>query len=151
MKTGAGTQKLSGVNTYTGLTTVQEGILVVNGSLAGDVLTNSLGTLKGNGTIGGTFTNTGVVSPGESIGTLTVGNYIENNGIYNVEVNGVGQSNRIIASGTATLNGGTVVVSSPNGIFRFQQPYTIVTMQRGVDGTYHKRYFISLHRSNTDI
>ncbi len=138
MKTGAGTQELSGVNTYTGLTTVQEGILVVNGSLAGDVLVNPLGTLKGNGTIGGTFTNMGVVSPGESIGTLTVGNYINNNGIYTVEVNELGQSDLIDASGTATLNGGTVVVSSSDGTFRFQQPYTIVTAVGGVEGTFTK-------------
>lgn len=136
MKTGAGTQKLSGANTYTGLTTVQEGILVVNGSLVGDVLINSLGTLKGNGTIGGTLTNTGIVSPGESIGTLTVGNYINNNGIYAVEVNELGQSDLIDASGTATLNGGTVVVSSSNGLFRFQQPYTIVTAEGGVEGAF---------------
>lgn len=137
MKTGAGTQKLSGINTYTGLTTIQEGTLVVNGSIAGDVLTNSLGTLKGNGTISGTLTNTGVVSPGESIGTLTVGNYINNNGTYAVEVNGLGQSDLIDASGTATLNGGTVVVSSADGTFRFQQPYTIVTAEGGVGGTFN--------------
>ena len=136
LKTGAGTQKLSGINSYTGLTTVQEGILVVNGSLVGDVLINPLGTLKGNGTIGGTLTNTGIVSPGESIGTLTVGNYINNNGTYAVEVNGLGQSDLIDASGTATLNGGTVVVSSANGTFKFQQPYTIVTAEGGVGGTF---------------
>lgn len=136
MKTGAGTQKLSGANTYIGLTTVQEGILVVNGSLAGDVLTNSLGTLKGNGTIGGTLTNVGVVSPGESIGNLTVGNYINNDGTYAVEINGLGQSDLIDVSGTATLNGGTVVVSSADGKFRFQQPYTIVTAEGGVAGTF---------------
>lgn len=135
-KTGTGTQKLSGVNTYTGLTAVQEGILVVNGSLAGDVLINALGTLKGNGTIGGTLTNEGIISPGESIGTLTVGNYINNNGIYAVEVNGLGQSDLIDVSGTATLNGGSVVVSSSNGTFRLQQPYTIVTAEGGVEGTF---------------
>lgn len=137
MKTGPGTQKLSGINTYSGLTTVQEGTLVVNGSLAGDVLVNPLGTLKGNGSIGGTLTNTGVVSPGNSIGVLTVGNYINNNGTYDVEVNGLGQSDLIDASGTATLNGGTVVVSSVDGTFSFQQPYTIVTADGGVTGTFN--------------
>jgi autotransporter-associated beta strand protein len=137
MKTGVGTQKLSGVNTYTGLTTVQEGILSVNGSLAGDVLTASLGILKGNGTIAGTLTNTGVISPGESIGKLTVGNFTNNNGTYAVEVNGLGQSDLIDASGTATLNGGTVVVGSSDGTFRFQQPYTIVTAEGGVRGAFN--------------
>lgn len=136
MKTGLGTQKLSGINTYMGLTTVQEGILVVDGSLAGDVSTTSLGILKGNGTIAGTLTNTGVISPGESIGKLTVGNFINDNGTYAVEVNGLGQSDLIGASGTATLNGGEVVITSLDGAFRFKQPYTIVTAEGGVAGTF---------------
>lgn len=136
IKTGPGSQKLSGINTYTGLTTLQEGTLVVNGTLAGDVLTNPFGTLKGNGTILGTLTNTGTVSPGESIGILTVGNYINNNGVYAVEVNGLGQSDLIDVLGIATLNGGTVVVSSVDGTFRFQQPYTIITAEDGVVGTF---------------
>lgn len=136
LKTGAGTQTLSGENTYTGLTTIQEGVLVLNGSLAGDVLTNSLGTLKGNGAIGGTLTNMGVTSPGESIGSLIVENYINTNGTYAVEVNGRGQSDLIDALGTATLNGGAVVVSSADGTFKFQQPYTIITAEEGVAGTF---------------
>lgn len=136
VKTGAGVQKLSGVNTYTGLTTVQEGVLVLNGSLAGDILINSGGTLKGNGTIGGTFTNTGIVAPGESIGILTVGNYVNDNGTYDVEVNGVGQSDLIHATGTAVINGGAVVVSSTDGTYSFQQPYTIITADGGVTGVF---------------
>lgn len=136
MKTGAGTQKLSGINTYTGLTTVQEGILVMNGSLAGDLLTTSGGILKGNGTIAGTLTNTGVISPGESIGKITVGNFTNNNGTYAVEINGLGQNDVIDASGTVTLNGGTVVVSSTDGTYRFQRPYTIVTAGNSVIGSF---------------
>lgn len=136
MKTGPGTQKLSGVNTYTGLTTIQEGVLIVNGSLAGNVVTNPLGTLKGNGTISGTFTNMGTVSPGESIGTLSVGNYINNYAIYDVEVDGIGESDLIHSLGTATLNGGTVIVSAADGTFKFQQPYTILTADGGVNGAF---------------
>lgn len=137
VKTGVGTQKLSGVNTYTGLTTIQEGILIVNGSLAGDVLIASSGVLKGNGTIAGTVTNTGAISPGESIGKLTLGNFINDNGTYDVEVNGLGQSDLIDVSGIATLNGGIVLVSSVDGTFRFQQPYTILTADEGVIGTFN--------------
>lgn len=136
MKTGAGIQKLSGVNTYTGLTRIQEGILVVNGSLPGDLQTSSLGTLKGNGTIAGSMTNAGFISPGESIGTLTLGTFINNSGTYDVEVNGLGQNDLIDVLGAATLNGGAVVVSSSDGTFRFQQPYTILTAEEGVVGTF---------------
>ncbi len=51
-------------------------------------------------------------------------------------MNGVGQSDLIDVSGTATLNGGTVIVSSADGTFRFQQPYTIMTAEEGVTGTF---------------
>ncbi|MFO6446274.1 autotransporter-associated beta strand repeat-containing protein [Erythrobacter sp. NE805] len=64
-KVGAGTQTLSGANTYTGLTTVDGGILAVTGSLAGNVVNNAI--LTNGGTLGGTvlnndsFTNGGTV------------------------------------------------------------------------------------------
>lgn len=136
IKTGLGTQTLSGANTYTGLTEVQEGTLILTGSLSGDAQTNTNGTLKGGGTINGAFINNGTVAPGESIGTLTVVNYVNNGGTYEVEVNGAGQSDLIHALNTATINGGTVVVSSVDGTFRIQQPYTIVTADGGVIGQY---------------
>lgn len=136
-KTGPGLQKLSGNNTYTGLTTVQDGTLVINGTVAGNVLVNPHGILKGNGTIGASLINRGVVSPGESIGTLTVqGNYTNARGTYAVEINGKGESDLINVSEEAILNGGTVLASSSDGTFLFQQPYTIVTAAGGVTGTY---------------
>jgi autotransporter-associated beta strand protein len=138
IKTGPGTQTLSGVNTYTGLTTVQGGALVVNGSIAQDLLVDTLGTLKGTGAIGGNLTNSGTIAPGESIGTLNVlGNYINNSGgIYAVEINGAGASDLINVIGQARLSGGEVDVATEDGIFQFRQPYTIVTAQGGVFGTY---------------
>lgn len=136
-KQGAGTQKLSGVNTFTGLTSIKEGSLVLTGSLAGGVIINPLGILKGTGTIGGNVINLGTIAPGESIGTLTIlGNYANNNGTYDVEINGLGQSDLIDIAGAATLNGGEVVVSSTDGTFRFQQPYTILTAEGGVSGVF---------------
>lgn len=136
VKSGPGTQILSGANSYTGLTSVDDGFLVVNGSLAANVLVNPVGTLKGSGTIFGTLTNTGTVAPGQSIGTITVGTYVNNSGNYDVEVNGLGQSDLIDVIGAATINGGTVIVSSPDGTFNFQHPYTIVTANGGVTGAY---------------
>lgn len=136
IKQGPGTQKLSGANTFTGLTTIQEGALVLTGSLAGSVVVDQLGILKGTGIIGGNLTNGGTVSPGESIGTLHVlGNYINNDGIYDVEVNGFGQSDLLDVTGTATLNGGIVNVTSLDSFYVFHQPYTIVEAEN-VIGTY---------------
>lgn len=136
-KTGLGTQKLAGVNSYTGLTKVDEGTLVLTGSVAGNTTVNLLGTLKGTGTIGGNLINFGTVAPGESIGTLTVlGDYMNSSGTYAVELNGQGQSDLIHVLGNVTLNGGTVVASSVDGSYRFQMPYTIVTAEGEVSGLY---------------
>lgn len=137
VKTGPGTQVLSGVNTYTGLTTVEGGDLILNGSVAATVFVDTFGTLRGIGTIGGNLINSGTVSPGQSIGTMTIlGNYINNSdGIYDVEVNGNGDSDLLSVVGQAILNGGTVVVSTEDS-FQFHQPYLIVETEGGVVGTY---------------
>lgn len=136
VKDGPGSQKLSGENTYTGLTTVKEGSLILTGSLAGDVTIEPAGILKGTGTVGGSVTNMGTISPGESIGTLTfLGNYINLNGNYDVEVNSLGQSDLIDVAGATILAGGNVLVSTVDGSYQFHRRYTIVT-SAAVSGNY---------------
>jgi autotransporter-associated beta strand protein len=72
-KTGAGQLALSGSNSYTGLTTVSEGKLVVNGFLSGTggVVTAAATILGGAGTISGIVSGSGTISPGNSPGILT--------------------------------------------------------------------------------
>lgn len=71
-KTGAGTLTLSNVsNTYTGVTTVTSGALIVNGSIASSsvVVTGSLG---GSGVMANaTISGSGSINPGNSPGILT--------------------------------------------------------------------------------
>jgi autotransporter-associated beta strand protein len=73
-KNGDSTWTLIGSTSYGGPTTVNEGTLRVNGSIASSILTtvNAGGTLGGNGIVGNTTINGGTLSPGNSIGTLTV-------------------------------------------------------------------------------
>ncbi len=54
----------------------------------------------------GNVTNSGILAPGNSIGTTTiVGNYTHAAGAtYTVEANAAGQSDKLIVTGTATLN-----------------------------------------------
>lgn len=73
-KEGTGTFTLEGTNTYTGLTTANGGILVVNGRQADSLVSvGSLGTLAGRGTVGDITAN-GIVSPGTSPGALSCSN-----------------------------------------------------------------------------
>ncbi len=67
-KIGSGTLLLTGASTYTGETSVNEGVLKVDGSLVSAVSVNEGGTLMGTGTIGGLEVGSGgIVAPGNSI------------------------------------------------------------------------------------
>jgi autotransporter-associated beta strand protein len=74
-KNGSGVQNLTGNNTYTGTTLVNGGTLFVNGNQAsatGAVSVASGATLGGSGTIGGATSISGILAPGNSIGTLNI-------------------------------------------------------------------------------
>jgi autotransporter-associated beta strand protein len=79
-KSGAGTLTMSGVNTFSGATTISAGELVVNGTNASSAVTvSSSTTLSGSGQVGG-LTVSGLLSPGNSIGTLSAGSTTFNGG-----------------------------------------------------------------------
>ena len=84
-KQGAGTLTLTGSNTYTGGTKVSTGTLLVNntsgsGTGSGSLLVSAGATLGGSGEIAGITTISGILAPGNSIGTLTVANDVTWNG-----------------------------------------------------------------------
>ncbi|MGO4713755.1 autotransporter domain-containing protein [Bradyrhizobium sp. 2TAF24] len=144
VKTGAGTLVLNGQNTFTGPTTILAGKLVVGddshpaASLASTV-TVGAGVLGGIGTVGGVTVGSGAhVAPGNSIGTLNVAGNVgfAAGSFYDVEINASGQSDRIAATGTAQLSGGTVTVSASPGFYRTGTRYTVLTANGGVTGTF---------------
>ncbi|GID03192.1 outer membrane autotransporter barrel domain-containing protein [Pseudomonas sp. 008] len=116
IKSGAGRLMLTGDNTYRGLTTVNGGLLAVNGSLTSAVTVNASGTLGGNGRIAALTANAGgTVAPGNSIGTLQVSGDVTfaPGSTYAVELS-PSSSDQIIANGVATVSGATVSLSLEN-------------------------------------
>lgn len=122
---------------FMGTTTVEGGTLAVNGSLGGALDVLAAGRLQGGGTIGGTVV-AGTVAPGNSIGTINVVGDIEfkAGSTYEVEIDAAGQGDRIAASGTATIGGGTVEVLNAPGTYVVGTRYTILTATSGLTGSF---------------
>jgi fibronectin-binding autotransporter adhesin len=136
-KQGSGALNLTGASTYTGATTVSAGLLSVNGSLASSVSIGVGATLGGNATLGALTVNGGTLAPGNSIGTVIIGgNFVQNGGIYQVEVDSAGQGDRTNVGGTAVINGGAVQVLAQAGNYARNTTYTILNATGGVSGAY---------------
>jgi autotransporter-associated beta strand protein len=141
VKSGSGALTLTGNNTYTGTTTVNRGSLIVDGSIASvQALVNASGLLGGRGFIGGNVTNSGIVSPGDSPGTLTVsGNYSQSStGTLRIEIAGLGagQHDLLAVGGHATLGGTLQLIRL--GSFQLQpgDKVTFLTASGGVSGNF---------------
>lgn len=139
VKAGNGTLNLTGGSGFTGQVDVNGGRLAVNGALPGSIAVNDGGTLGGTGTTGTIVVrHGGTLAPGNSIGTLNVDGNVrfEAGSVYQVEVNAAGESDRLVASGTATIDGGTVSVLAAAGNYRWTSDYTILSAAGGVTGTF---------------
>jgi len=123
IKSGAGTQVLSGSSTFTGTTSVNAGLLAVTGSMTGSAVTiNTGGVLggNGNGSTTGAYGNVaiatgGLLQPGTvnadgSIGTVTMANLDATNGGtgstggVRFDLVSPGASDMINVTGTATFS-----------------------------------------------
>ena len=137
-------QAVTGAISGLGSLSVQGGTWIIDEDLAApvstDVITGTLslgqsvtlttpaltiengGTLMGTGTIRGNVTNSGVVSPGNPFGTLTIqGNFTQtNSGIFHLEIGGLapGDFGVLAVTGHATLAGTLQLVRTGN--FHFQ-------------------------------
>src|SRR5262249_27221138 len=137
---------LNGENSYVGNTAVDAGSLIVDGSTASaQTFVNLSGLLGGGGTIGGNLTNSGVVSPGHSpgsVGTLTVnGNYTQTaNGTLRIEIGGTrtapNQFDLLRVGGHASLAGTLQLVSLNNFHLQVGDKISFLTAQGGVSGTF---------------
>jgi fibronectin-binding autotransporter adhesin len=137
-KRGAGALTVSGAQQYTGLTTIQQGTLVLDGSLPGSVIVGPEGALQGSGVIGGSVNLGGslfVATPGGQ-GTTFMSQYatlgaLSANQVPSLFINGnltatpgsslglslsPGGTAPVVVTGLATLNGShlTIGVDDPN-------------------------------------
>ena len=94
-KEAAGKLVLTGTHSYTGVTTVAAGTLLVNGVIDTSAVTVTGGILGGNGLIKGpvTIPSTGRLAPGTSIGTLTISNSLSLSGVTVMELNAAAGTN----------------------------------------------------------
>jgi autotransporter-associated beta strand protein len=122
-KTGSGTLTLSNVDTLVGPTTVNGGVLLVNGKAVHSAITvNTGGTVGGSGTLGTvTVASGGTFAPGGSGGTITTDNLSLASGSTFLEqlagpTAGTQYSQTIVpAGGSVALGGATLSLSFGNG------------------------------------
>jgi len=122
--------------TVTANTTNNSGTLIVDGLLQS--LLNNYGFLGGTGTIRGDVHNWATISPGNSIGTLTIdGDYYHYSGAtYVAEISRNGRSDLLYITGRAYLNGGTVRTHLPRKLYTDGFDWTILKADGGVSGRF---------------
>ena len=157
---GSGTLTLTGINVYSGTTSVPSGTLLVNGSLAaGSTISVSSGATLGggtnttSGTAAGTINASGIISPGASYGgtgtaVLNTGPVNFNSGSsFNVDLNGTtettgsDQYDQLNVTGNVTIaSTGTIPVLSVSVASGFTpavgNSFTIIHDTGSVSGTF---------------
>ena len=148
IKTGNGTMRLDGTNTYTQFTTISNGTLLVNGSIIN--ITNNGpvsvkgGTLGGFGLIAGAVTvqSGGTLAPGA--GTNVAGTVLTLNSNLTVQTGGTVQmqvshsaNDSITCSGTITYGGMLMITTNAGDATPYQVGDTFYLFNLGVaSGTY---------------
>ena len=149
-QSGPGTLTLDSASTYTGLTEVKSGTLIVgdianNGaSVGGSVQVDAGATLAGYGNLGvatsGTMLlNNGTVIPGAASGTVvgtlsTAGNYVQNSGGNLLIVVTPSVASELLVGGSASLAGKITFAYAP-GTYA-PKTYTVLSAVGAVNGVF---------------
>ena len=122
-----------------GTTTVYNGSLYVNGRLSTTLLTvGQNGLLGGSGSILGDVKAYGVVSPGNSIGTLTVNGsvYFMSGSTFMVELGADGRSDKLKVGGSVSIHNSELAVSLARALYPDGTRWHILTADRGIHGRF---------------
>lgn len=118
-KVGSGTLVLSGTNTYTGTTTVNGGILRVDGDISQSFLTkvNAGGALTGAGIVGSTLiANGGIFAPGSGVPGSTMqvqaGLTLEAGSVYVVQIGSGASASRATVVPGLVVHGGVIAIGA---------------------------------------
>ncbi|ELE9456959.1 autotransporter domain-containing protein [Salmonella enterica] len=125
LKKNEGTLYLTGTNSYQGSTVIEGGILSISQKedhSGGQLLNSNVyvlpeGQLQGNGTLHQSVSNWGKVTPGNGIGVLSVGSYVQYSpGTLLMDFDSAGHTDRLIVSGDAKIDG-TLALSPVRGYY----------------------------------
>jgi autotransporter-associated beta strand protein len=159
LKVGSGTLTLNGTCSYNGATTVSNGVLAlaadtaasanstpfnvatlaavldVSGLSSGTLNLGSSQALQGVGTVRGSVTTSGTVSPGESIGTLTVTNVLTMSGTALMEIDRANSptSDKLVAN-SFVINPGSTLTVNNIGSTNLKSGDTFVLFNQAVSG-----------------
>ena len=136
-KLGQGLLNILNTVVVNGVANVTNGTLAVNGVLtAQELIVQANAYLQGNGLINANVVNYGTVSPGNSIGTLTVnGDFTQTStGTLQIEIASGSVFDRLIVSQGASLAGTLQVVGLGGYAFKYGQQFAFLQANRITGG-----------------
>ncbi len=146
IKDGSGTLSLTGDNSaFRGDTAIVAGRLTLNGKLGGSSTIGAGSVLGGSGVIGSgagssiTVAEGGTLSPGNSIGTLTINGdlHVQPGARLIVETQPQGTAADLIkVTGKTSLSGGSVAHIGANGNYDLRSSYTILASEGVLSGEF---------------
>ena len=116
-KRGSGTLNLKGASTFAGATTVEAGVLRIDGSTLSSTTVKAGASLVGAGVVTNNVTieASGTLSPGNSIGTFSVTGALSIGGNLAVETNNTNLADLVDVTGSVTLTGSSAISLSHLG------------------------------------